>query len=526
MAKKIQVKLILELRDAGLSRSAIASTRKISRHSVSEVFNLADEKNLTFNDVRDLDDNKVYRMFYPDKHAYETIYGNPDYEHVHKELKRTGVTLKLLHEEYVEACQLDGTIPMGKTKFYEGYSDYTIVNKLTNHIDHKPGERCEVDWSGSKMHYVDISTGELIDVYLFVGTLPYSQYSFVEPCLDMKMDTFLRCHVKMYRYFGGVPTRTVCDNLKTGVVKHPREGEIILTDDYEALGSHYLTAIMPAGVKKPRQKASVEGTVGKIATAIIARCRNDVFTSFEALKKGVSEKLYTFNHEAFQKREGSRYEVLQEELQYMRSLPDIPYEISEWVYGRTVNIDFHVVYKKNRYSCPYQYAKKKVDLKVTDSLVEIFYKGERLTTHNRFPGYMINKYSTHPEDMPPAFRNIVQWDDDRIRNWAGSIGRSTADVINRIFESVRIKEQGYNPCLAVLRLSRTYTDCRLETACELALSKGIRVPRYHHLKAILSANQDLLYLEQKNVSTEEDDSSIGYLRGSDYYRKDGGSNDK
>ena len=130
-------------------------------------------------------------------------------------------------------------------------------------------------------------------------------------------------------------------------MSHPKEGEIILTDDYAALGSHYMTAIIPAGVRKPKQKPSVEGTVGKIATAIIARCRNETYYSFAELKKGVSDKLYKFNHEAFQKREGSRYDVVQEERDYLRPLPDVPYEIAEWVYGRAVNLDFHVVYKKN-----------------------------------------------------------------------------------------------------------------------------------------------------------------------------------
>ena len=381
MARKINVKLILELRDAGLSRNTIASTRHISRHSVSEVFNIADEKGIAYDDVRTLEEPEVYRLFYPEKYANETMYGDPNYDHVHQELKKVGVTLKLLHEEYVDRCDRNGEIPMGKTKFNEGYAEYTLSNRLTNHLLHKPGERSEVDWSGPTMHYVDMTTGEIITVYLFVGTLPYSQYSYVEPCLDMKMDTFIRCHTRMYEYFGGVPIRTVCDNLKTGVVSHPKEGEIILTDDYAALGSHYLTAIMPAGVKKPKQKPSVEGTVGKIATAIIARCRNDVYYSFSDLKKGVANKLYKFNHEPFQKREGSRYEILLEEREYLRPLPDTPYEIAEWVYGRTVNLDFHVVYKKNRYSCPYQYAKKKVDLRITDQLVEIYHKGERLTMY-------------------------------------------------------------------------------------------------------------------------------------------------
>ena len=521
MARKINVKLIMQLRDAGLSRSTIASTRHISRHSVSDVFNIADERGISYADVRDLEETEVYRLFYPEKHACETMYGDPDYDHVHLELKKVGVTLKLLHEEYVERCERTGEIPMGKTKFNEGYAEYTIANRLTNHLEHKPGERAEVDWSGPTMHFVDTSTGEIITVYLFVGTLPYSQYSYVEPCLDMKMDTFLRCHIHMYESFGGVPVRTVCDNLKTGVVKHPKEGEIVLTDDYAALGSHYMTAIMPAGVRKPKQKPSVEGTVGKIATAIIARCRNDVYYSFADLKRSVAGKLDKFNREPFQKRDGSRYEVLMEERESLRPLPDVPYEISEWVYDRSVNLDFHVVYKKNRYSCPYQYAKKKVDLRITDNTVEIYHKGERLTTHNKFPDYAVNKYSTHEEDMPPAFRNIVEWDDERIRNWAASIGKSTRMVIDRIFGSVSIKEQGYNPCLAVLRLSRTYTDARLETACELAISRGIKVPRYRHLKAILSANQDIVYREQQDTPSSPGDSPSGYLRGSAYYRKGG-----
>ena len=261
MARKINVKLIMELRDAGLSRSTIASTRHISRHSVSEVFNIADDKGIRYDDVRSFEESEVYRLFYPEKFANETMYGDPDYEHVHQELKRVGVTLKLLHEEYVERCERNGEIPMGKTKFNDGYAEFTIANRLTNHLEHKPGERAEVDWSGPTMHYVDMSTGELITVYLFVGTLPYSQDSYVEPCLDMKMDTFIRCHVRMYEHFGGAPVRTVCDNLKTGVVSHPKEGEIILTDDYAALGSHYMTAIMPAGVRKPKhyRKKSVIG---------------------------------------------------------------------------------------------------------------------------------------------------------------------------------------------------------------------------------------------------------------------------
>lgn len=515
MANKINVKLILELRDAHMSRNSIASTRHMSRNSVSDVFHIADEQGIKYQDVRFLDENEVYRMFYPDKHAVDDLYKDPNYEYVHQELSKTGVTLKLLWLEYKEKCLEDNSIPMGYTKFCEGYGNHVTVNKLTNHLDNKPGVKTEVDWSGPTMSYVDTSTGEIVTVYLFVATMPYSQYSYVEPTRDMKMDTFIRCHVRMYEYYQGVTTRLICDNLKTGVVSHPREGEIVLTSDYEALGQHYMTAIMPAQIRKPKQKASVEGTVGKIATAIIAKLRNEVFYSFEDLKSAVSKKLYEFNHENFQKREGTRYEAFLDEKGYLHSLPKIPYEIATWVYGRTVNLDFHVVFGKNRYSCPYQYARKTVDLRITDTTVEIYYKENRTATHNRFSAGRKNQYSTQSEHMPEKFR-VTPWDDERIKNWAAAIGPYTAQTINRIFDGVAIKEQGYNPSLAVLRLSKTYSESRLETACEFAITKGIKKPRYHHLKSILAANQDKMYLESKTAEGPDND-SMGYLRGSDYY---------
>lgn len=515
MANKINVKLILELHDAGMSRNGIASTRHMSGHSVSDVIHIAKDKGISYKDVQDLEEDEVYRIFYPDKYQVETLYEKPDYDLVHQELKRTGVTLKLLWQEYKDHCIQDNVIPMGYTKFCDGYGKHTTINKLTNHLENKPGVKVEVDWSGPTMNYVDTSTGEIVTVYLFVATLPYSQYSYVEPTRDMKMDSFIRCHVRMYEYFEGVATRLVCDNLKTGVVAHPKEGEIILTSDYEALGQHYMTAIMPAGVRKPKQKASVEGTVGKVATAIIAKLRNEVFYSFEDLKAAVAKKLYEFNHENFQKREGSRYEAFLDEKEYLHALPDIPYEIATWIYGRTVNLDFHVVFEKNRYSCPYQYVRKTVDLRVTDTTVEIYYKHNRIATHNRFAAGRKNQYATNPADMPEQFK-VTPWDDERIRNWAAAIGPYTAQTINRIFESVSIKEQGYNPSLAVLRLSKKYSEARLETACEFAITKGIKKPRYHHLNSILASNQDKAFLESKEA-TGPDDDSMGYLRGSDYY---------
>jgi hypothetical protein len=233
----------------------------------------------------------------------------------------------------------------------------------------------------------------------------------------------------------------------------------------------------------------------------------------ESLKIAVSQALREFNDEPFQKRPGSRSEAFcQEEKRHLRELPAFPYEIAQWHYGRKANLDSHIVFSKNRYSVPYQYVGKELDLKVTDTLVEIYCRNERVATHRRFPDYVSNNWSTHPEDMPDRFQK-PDWDDTRIRRWAVSIGKSVAEVIERIFIGVKIKEQGYNSCLSVLRLSKTYSDGRLEAACEQALTK-FRSPRYRHLKAILASNGDKLYLEEKTGNAAD---PVGYVRGSDYY---------
>jgi transposase len=524
MANRIKVKLILELRDARMSQRSIAATRHMSRSSVSDVFSIASEKSICYSDVRDMTEDEVYQLFYPAKHADPgQMYCLPDYSGVHAELRKVGVTLKLLWQEYQADCINNGTLPVGYSKYCDDYAKYVESLALTNHLIHKPGARCEVDWSGPTMNYVDTDTGEVIKVYLFVATLPYSQYSYVEPCLDMKQNTWLRCHVGMYQYFGGVPIRTVCDNLKTGVIKHPKEGDIVLNAAYEELGNHYCTAIMPTGVRKPKQKASVEGTVGKIATAIIAKLRNEMFESFGGLKSAVAKALNEFNAAPFQKRDGSRHLVWLEEKAYLRGLPHMPYEICEWKHGVKVYPNSHIVFAKNNYSCPYHYRGREVSAKVTGTLLEIYYNHERIATHTKFPEYRTNGFSTHKEDMPDEY-NQPEWDDRRIKRWAADIGENTAEAIDRIFRGVSIKEQAYNSSLSVLKLSKAYSPERLEVACEIAM-KSIRVPRYHHLKAILSGNQDIIHLEQKQgqVLREKNSNAGGYVRGAGYYggRDDG-----
>lgn len=511
MARKIKVKLILQLRDQGMSRKEIARTRKMSMTSVCEVFDIADERKIVYGDVATSEDDEAYRLFYPDKHLQQSAFGEPDWDYIHKECARIGVTLKLLHKEYRDKCINSGTIPMGYTRFCEGYSTFTIKNRLTKNFEHKAAERCEVDWAGPKMQIIDEFSGEVIKVCLFVGVLPFSQYAYVEPTLDMKQRSWLWCHVHMYAFFGGVPIRTVCDNLKTGVIKHPREGEIVLNDAYEALGGHYMTAIMPAPVRKPKAKASAEGTVRDITTHIIARLRNVVFTSFDDLKVAVAKELGAYNAHPFQKREGSRKEIFSAvEAPSLRPLPDIPYDVCEWVYNRSVNLNCHVLYRKNHYSAPDRYVGTKVDLRVGTTTIEIYHTSERIATHRLFPPYVTNRYSTEDAHMPDHFSK-PDWDDIRIKGWAKQIGVHASAVILRIFDATMIKEQAYNPALAVLRLSKAYGTEAFEDACALALDK-FATPRYRQVKAMLDHKVEISDDPQENENT-----GSAHMRGADYY---------
>lgn len=518
MARKIKAKLIMELREQGVSRRSIAKTRHMSMESVCDVFDIADERGITWAQVEGMTDDEAYRLFYPDKHVHESIFEEPDWEYVHAEMAKVGVNLRLLHDEYKAECARQHKVAMGYTRWCERYADYVAANNLTKRIEHKAGQSCEVDWSGPTIGkgLVDPTTGEVSKIYLFVGVLPFSQDAYFEPTPDMKERTWLRCHVHMYEFWGGVPERTVCDNLKTGVIKHPREGEIVLNDAYEALGEHYMTAIMPAPVGKPKRKASAEGTVKDAATWVIAQLRNRVFISFDEVVLAVRECNAAYNAHPFQKREGSRESVFAEvEAAELRPLPDVRYDVAEWVYNRSVNLDFHVVYAKNRYSVPHRYVGRKVDLRVGESTLSIYHAGERIATHRLLPAYVKNGYSTDESHMPEAFLK-PEWDDARIKGWAKKVGPNCAAVIDRIFDRVKVKEQAYNPALSVLRLSRKYGDERLEAACEHALPR-LSSPRYKHIKAILDSNLDA-EREPGQKRRPGADGPRGHLRGADYYK--------
>ena len=515
MVRKIRAKLVLRLRAEGFSGRQIAA-QGMSRTSVAAVIDAADREGVRWDDVAELDEATVYARLFPGRGEHDSVHAQPEWEGVHRELARVGVTLKLLHGEYLDVCRATGSPAMGYDRFCKTYQQHLLIAGAASRVGHKAGQSVEVDWSGPTMQLTDPVTGQQTRVFLFVATLPFSRFAFVEPALDMKQDTWLRAHVSMFAWFGGSVPRIVPDNLKTGVIKHPAEGEVVLNDAYRELAAHYSAAVLPGRVKKPKDKASVENTVGNIATWVIASLRDRTFATLPELRAAIYERVDAYNTEPFQKRAGSRASVFEaEEKQLLRPLPQVPFEISRWVYRRRVQKNGHVVFERNFYSVPFAHIGRAVDLRVTDTTLEVFAGDQRLTSHLLAPTGVVNEYRTHDGDLPdgPRYR---QWDPPRVREWAARIGENTTTVVNRIFESVPVDEQGLGAALAVLRLTRRYSAARVEAAAEVALTR-VRSPRYAHLRPILETRQDDPDARDAWSTPGRTAEPAGYVRGADYY---------
>lgn len=301
MARKIRAREVLRLLESGMSRNAIARTQSVSKTSVVDTFHAADEKVVSWDDVEPMSDAEAYALLFPERVHDGSAYADPDWEHVHRELARVGVTLKRLHAEYRDGRRSKGEPFMSYDRFCKRYRELAVSRQVVSRVGHRAGRILEVDWAGPTMSLVDPATGEVSKVYLFVACLPLGRLSYVEPTLDMREDTWLRCHVHAFAYMGGSTPCIVPDNLKTGVKGHPREGEVELNDAYREMAAHYGSAVMPARVRTPRDKPSVENEVWQAATEIVAALRDTVFADFNELRRAVAVRLEGHNSRPFSK---------------------------------------------------------------------------------------------------------------------------------------------------------------------------------------------------------------------------------
>lgn len=503
---------ILRLNSLGLSGRSIAASISCSRNTVSDVIHRAMAKGIKWPLPVDVEEKDLEKMLYPEKEI-TTNRRIPDMEEIHKEMRKQGVTLSLLWSEYCCNCKSNSEIPLGYTQFCYHYRKYAQTTKATMHINHKPGEQIEVDWAGKKAVIFDKITSEAISAYIFVGILSSSGYAYVEACLRQNQENWIMAHVHMFEYFEGVARIIVPDNLKTGVEKADWYSPII-NKSYHEMAEHYGCAIIPARVRKPKDKAKVENTVGVITTWIMAALRNQKYFTIQELNSDIRKKLKEFNNKAFQKKEGSRTSTfLTEEKEMLMPLPVTAYELAIWKKA-IVQLNYHVSVEKMLYSVPYEYIKQEVDIRITQTTIEIFFNNHRICSHPRLYGKE-GEYQTITEHMPESHKEYLKWDSEMFISWADTIGNNTRVVVESILKGHKVERQGYKSCMGLLKLGDKYGVKRLEVACMKALSYTPN-PSYKNINSILKSGQDKTQppKEETRTSVEE---SFAFTRGAKYY---------
>ncbi|MGN6712766.1 IS21 family transposase [Anaerocolumna jejuensis] len=505
---------ILRLHSLEFSQQNIAYSCNVSKKTVNRVIKRAHELNLFWPLNEAQTDAVLESVFFPQKNQRADVTKRtPDFSYIRKELLKSGVSKKLLWTEYMEDCRLNNEEPLMYSQFCYYIQQDEQKRRATMHINRKPGEQVEVDWAGDPAHLIDPDTGEITNAFLFVGVMTYSQYAYVEAFINEKQQAWITAHVHMYEYFGGVAKILVPDNCKTAVVHNSGWYNQQVNTVYHEMAEHYGTAIIPARVRAPKDKPNAEGSVGNISTWITAALRNEPFFSLGELNRAIREKLEAFNANLFQKKEGSRFSLFHdEELPLLAPLPATPYELAEWKQA-TVQFNYHISLEGMLYSIPYEYIKRKVDVRITDKIIEIFFNHNRIASHRRLYGRK-GQYSTILEHMPEDHQKYLEWNGDRFRKWAERIGNNTYKVIHAILTAKRVEQQSYKSCMGLLKLADKYSVERLEAACEKALTYTA-TPSYKSIKNILTTGQDKTLPKVK--SSENTHNSYGITRGAGYY---------
>jgi len=478
-----KIKDILRLHHGkGLSARQIAKSLDIGRSTIQDYLGRAEEAGLSWPIPAELDDAALEDRLFPSfRCAPEQTRPMPPLEYLHQELKKKGVTLLLLWHEY-------------KEKYPEGYqySQFCrIYRQWTGKLDpclrqqYRAGEKLFVDYAGKTMEITDPETGEIHQAQIFVATLGASSYTFAEASLRQDLPSWIRSHVHAFEFFGGATEIITPDNLRNAVTRSCRY-EPDLNATYREMAEHYGAVIIPARVKKARDKAKVESGVLQVERWVLAPLRHRTFFSLQDLNQAIAEKLEALNRRPFEKLPATRRSLFETlDRPALKPLPAHRFTYADWSRAK-VNIDYHIEVDHHYYSVPYRLIHTRVDVRLTHTTVEAFLKGRRVALHKR--SYLKGRYTTLAEHMPKAHRKYLQWTPSRMIRWAGQIGPHTQNLAACILENRPHPEQGYRSCLGLLRLGKRYSPERLERACARALA--FRATSYKNVESILKNRLD------------------------------------
>ena len=477
-----KIREVLRLKfEAQLSHEQIAGACGISKGVVSKYGQLAAAAALGWPLPEGMDDAALEARLFP-RAAPAARFAVPDGALIHQELKRKGVTLQLLWEEYAEA---NPQRHYQYTQYCHHYEVYRGRLRRWMRQHHRAGEKLFLDYAGQTVGIVDAGSGEIRPAAIFVAVQGASQYAYAEATWGQGLSDWIASHVRTFEFMGVVGALLVPDNLKSAISRACRyEPEANRT--YEDMAAHYGAAVLPARPLHPQDKAVVEGGVLLVSRWILAKLRKRTFFSLVELNAAIRPLLVDLNNRPFQKLLGCRASVFDTiDRPAMAPLPVARYEYAQWK-GATVNIDYHVQLLKNYYSVPHALIGERVEVRFTDTTVECYFKSKRVAAHLRAHG--CGHYVTLPEHMPESHRRHRDWTPTRLLAWAGKIGPATQKMVQWQFDNRPHPEQGYRSCLGLLGLARTYPEARLEAACAHALRIGS--PTRKSVKSILDANLD------------------------------------
>lgn len=497
----------VRLKAAGLSTRKIAASLGIGQSTASEYLKRAARAGLSWPLPAGLSDADLERqLFQSTGGATRRSLAPPDWPQVHRELRRKGVTLSLVWEEYRAAHPDDG---YGYSRFCELYRRWEGRLSPTMRQHHFAGERVFVDYCGDPLEVIDGATGEVRQAQVFVGVLGASNYTYVEATWTQALPDWIASHTRMLAFFGGVPGQLVSDNLKAGVTKacfyEPK-----VNRTYADLATHYDTAIIPARPYRPRDKAKVEVGVQLVQRWIVARLRKRRFFSLSELNAAIRELLERFNAKRTRHLGASRRELFERlDKPALKPLPATAYEYAEWV-ERRVGLDYHVEIEKHYYSAPHTLLKQKLWARIAARTVEIFHDGQRVASHVRTSGN--RGHTTVADHMPASHRRYAGWTPGEIRRKAERIGPNTAALVDLILRTKTHPEQGFRACLGIVRLSKPHGREALEAACSRAIEIGGL--SYTSVNSILKNN-----LHRRRPEKPADGPAISHpnIRGAQYF---------
>ncbi len=522
-----KIREVLRLAHNGHSQRQIAIAVCSSVSSVWNQLNRAKSAGITWQAAQELSDQELEELLFRTKQTPGER-SPVNFAYVHQELHRPGVTLQLLWAEYQEAAaqRADGTKPYQYSQYCELYRTWRVRQKPSMRRVHVGGERAFIDYSGRKLRLTDRKTGESREVELFVMVLGASNYVFAEATLTQTLPDFVASTIRGFEYYGAVPLGVVPDQLRSAV-RGPDRYEPDINPTYLEMAQHYGVAVFPARPHRPKDKAKVEAAVLLAQRWIVARLRNRTFFELGELNQAIGDLLEELNNRPFKKLQGTRKSAFEElDKPGMRPLPAVRYELSTRRLAR-VNIDYHVEFDGRYYSVPYALVHAQVEVRATNSLVELFLKqppsrgmhchyavGTRVASHHRSHGRR-GTAVTDAGHRPEHHQDQV-WPPDRLLNWASKFGPAVATVVEQMLARYVITEQGYRACLGLLRLAEREGGPKMNAACERALQVGLPGgPSRKYIEAILKNG----LAEQSTTATAVRNAPLTHenVRGGAYY---------